>query len=64
MASHTRDERVIAAVACPRCGATVGEACRNPIPHHAIRGPQDRRRQPERPHNERRSEWVSAKRSL
>lgn len=59
MASKTRDDRVIAAVACPTCGARAGERCRNPVPHQAWRGPVDRRAQPLRPHIERRAEWVS-----
>lgn len=58
MASKTRDDRIVAAVACPRCGAAVGEPCRNPVPHQNWRGPEDRRAQPSRPHNERRAEWV------
>jgi len=62
MASITRDARIIAAVACPRCGAAAGEPCRNPVPHQQWRGRQDRRRQPVRPHNERRLAWVDSKR--
>jgi len=61
MASKTRDARVIAAVACPTCGARAGEPCRNPVPHQTIRGPEDRRAQPVRPHIERRAEWVATK---
>jgi len=61
MASKTRDSRVIAAVACPLCGARAGEPCRNPVPHQRQRGPIDRRPQPTRPHIERRAEWVRLK---
>jgi hypothetical protein len=59
LASKTRDERVTAAVACPRCGARRGEPCRNPVPHDAARGPQDYRPQPQRPHQERRRAWQA-----
>jgi hypothetical protein len=62
MASRTRDERVVAAVPCPRCGARAGEACHNPVPHQTWRGQQDRRAQPLRPHSERRAAWVQSKR--
>lgn len=61
MASVTRDERVIGAVACPKCGASVAQRCRNPVPHQTVRGPQDQRNQPVRPHSERRAEWVRQK---
>lgn len=56
-----RNAKVIAAVACPRCGAQAGKPCRNPIQHQAMRGPQDHRAQHARPHNERRCAWVEAK---
>jgi hypothetical protein len=46
--------RIVAAVACPRCGAAIGERCHNPIAHQAIRGPADHRAQPLREHSERR----------
>lgn len=59
-----RDHRVIAAVACPRCGAQAGEPCRNPVQHQRHRGPQDHRAQPTRPHSERRAAWVDDKRGL
>jgi len=62
MASSTRDARVIAAVPCPRCGAAVGQPCRNPVPHQAARGPVDKRAQPMRTHSERRLEWQEWKR--
>ncbi len=61
MASSTRDQRVVAAVACPRCGAPVGSPCRNPVAHQAARGPEDRRAQPVRVHSERRVVWQDAK---
>ena len=61
MASKTRDARVIAAVACPECGAQIGQPCRNPIPHQTMRGLEDRRAQPLRPHIERRAEWLRTK---
>lgn len=64
MASKTRDDRVIVAVACPRCAAPAGQPCRNPIAHQTARGPQDRRAQPIRPHVERRVAWIDAKRGL
>lgn len=41
-----RDRRVIAAVACPKCGAPAGQQCR---------GVQYA------PHSERRAEWVRTK---
>lgn len=56
-----RDQQVIALVACPECGAPRGEPCRNPIDHQAWRGPEDRRRQPIRPHRERRAAWQAMK---
>jgi hypothetical protein len=62
MASRTRDARVISAVPCPRCGVPAGTPCRNPVPHQAVRGPEDRRQQPIRPHSERRALWVEGKR--
>ena len=62
MASKHRDEKIIAAVPCPLCGAGTGERCRNPIPHQQRRGPEDRRPQPARSHNERRLAWVDSKR--
>lgn len=61
MASSTRDTRVVAAVACPRCGARAGEVCRNPVPHDRRRGAEDRRAQPARPHSERRAAWTGAR---
>lgn len=33
MSSNTRETRIIAACACPRCGVGIGEKCRNPVPH-------------------------------
>jgi hypothetical protein len=57
MASATREARIIDAVPCPRCKAAIGEYCRNPVPHQAARGPQDRRAQPTRCHTERRTAW-------
>lgn len=59
-----RDAKVIATVACPRCGASAGHPCRNPIPHQAHRGADDHRDQPMRPHSERRVAWVDHKRGL
>lgn len=59
-----RDQKVIAAVACPRCGAAAGQPCRNPIPHDAQRGREDHRAQPIRPHSERRVLWSDHKRGL
>lgn len=56
-----RDARIIVAVACPRCGADVGERCRNPVPHQRRRGPEDRRRQPRCCHTERRRAWQIAR---
>src|SRR5215472_15319960 len=61
MASKTRDARIIAAVACPQCGACVGKQCRNPIPHQQSRGAVDRRAQPMHPHRDRRDVWVRTK---
>lgn len=61
MASLSRDIRVIAAVPCPLCKAPAGERCRNPYAHQWQRGPEDRRRQPIRPHNERRAAWIEWK---
>lgn len=69
MASKTRDDRVIALVPCPRCGARKGEPCKNPVPHQMRRVEhghwhdtlEDRRAQPVRPHSERRALWVMAK---
>jgi hypothetical protein len=61
MASRTRDQRVIAAVPCPRCGAARGQPCRNPVPHDAGRGLEDRRAQPQRTHPERRIDWQEWK---
>ena len=46
-----RDARIVAATACPRCHAPVGTVCGNPVTQQI--GPQ-----PERPHNERKAEWV------
>lgn len=63
MASKHRDEKVIASVPCPECGALAGEPCRNPVPHQRQRGPQDRRAQPMRPHTSRRVAWVSRSKS-
>lgn len=59
-----RDMRVIANADCPRCGAPAGQACRNPVPHDARAGTLDKRRQPTRPHSERRAAWSAAKRGL
>ena len=59
-----RDAKVIATVACPRCGAAIGQPCRNPIAHDARRGPDDHRAQPIRPHSERRVIWSERKRGL
>lgn len=59
-----RGMKVIAAVPCPRCGARPGERCRNPVAHQNNRGPDDRREQPIRPHNERRAAWSDAKRGI
>lgn len=64
MASRTREQRILAAVACPRCGARVGERCRNPIRYQTMRGPEDRRAQPLRCHTERRLLWEERKRGL
>lgn len=61
MASRTRDQRIVAAVPCPLCGAVAGQPCRNPVPHQQQRGPKDRRRQPMRPHTARRVAWVGWK---
>ena len=63
MASRTRDLRVIAAVPCPKCGAAIGQPCRNPVPHDAQRGPVDHRAQPQRTHPERRLDWQEWKRT-
>jgi len=63
MASRHRAEKIIAVIACPRCGAKIGEPWRNPVPHQSARGPEDRRAQPMRPHNERRLAWVESKRT-
>ena len=63
MPTDTRDRRVVAAVPCPRCGAGVGEPCRNPIPHQQVRGPADHRPQPARTHAERRQDWLAWKRT-
>ena len=30
--ARNRDVKVVAAVACPECGAAMGDRCRNPIP--------------------------------
>jgi hypothetical protein len=46
-----RDARIIAQAACPRCHAPAGEPCQNPATQRAGR-------QPDRPHNERKAEWV------
>lgn len=59
-----RDRKVIAAAGCPRCGAPAGTPCRNPIPHQAHRGTEDRRAQPIRPHSERRVIWSERKRGI
>lgn len=61
MASKSRDERIIASVACPICGASIGEKCKNPIPHQQYRGTIDLRKQPMHPHKERRDVWVRYK---
>jgi hypothetical protein len=52
-----RNERIVAAVMCPRCGARPGEPCRNPVAHQAHRGPEDRREQPSGIHAERRTRY-------
>lgn len=57
MASLTKDLPIIAAVACPRCGAHAGQPCQNPVPHQQHRGDVDHRRQPARPHSERKRAW-------
>ncbi len=64
MPTDTRQIRIIAAVACPLCGAGAGERCRNPIPHQTHRGPQDRRPQPIRVHAERRRAWQQKRDAL
>lgn len=62
--SDRRDAKVVAAVACPKCGAQAGQPCRNPIGHDFARGPQDHRPQPLRPHSDRRAAWSESKRDL
>ena len=59
--SKTRSLRIVAAVACPACGAAAGERCRNPVAHQGFRGPQDRREQPLRPYQARRMAWLDWK---
>jgi hypothetical protein len=61
VASRTREERIVAAVVCPRCGARIGEPCRNPVTHQRHRGPEDYRLQPKRCHTERRQEWQKSR---
>jgi len=60
MASSTREQRIRAAVACPLCGAGLGQACRaGTQPHDARRGAEDLRPQLNRAHNERRATWQA-----
>jgi hypothetical protein len=59
--SKTRSIRIVAAVACPECGALAGEPCKNREPHRANLGPEDRRGVPIRPHNLRRMAWIEWK---
>ena len=58
----SRDRLTIAKVACPECGAAIGEPCKNPVPHQPWRGPKDFRYQPKRCHMTRRRVYQEYKR--
>lgn len=58
-----REFKIRHAVACPICGAGIGEACKAGIQaHDTRRGAEDLRRTLNRVHNERRAAWQELRR--